>query len=41
MGENEYDIFCCDYTVEKTEEYLTTVVKEKYSYEHIGKFWKH
>ena len=31
MGENQYDIFCCDYTVEKTEEYLTTVVKEKYS----------
>jgi len=31
MGENQYDIFCCDYTVGKTEEYLTTAVDEKYS----------
>ena len=35
MGENEYDILCCDYTVEKTEEYLTTIVREKYSQEHV------
>jgi uncharacterized protein len=35
MGENEYNIFCCDYTVEKTQEYLSTVVKEKYSQEQI------
>ncbi|HYT45326.1 MAG TPA: HD domain-containing protein [Methylomirabilota bacterium] len=35
MGENEYNIFCCDYTVEKTEEYLSTVVKEKYSQEQV------
>jgi len=36
MGENQYDIFCCDYTVEKTEEYLTTVVNEKYSQGQVG-----
>jgi GTP diphosphokinase / guanosine-3',5'-bis(diphosphate) 3'-diphosphatase len=35
MGENEYNIFCCDYTVEKTKEYLSTVVNEKYSQEQV------
>ena len=37
MGESQYDIFCCDYTVEKTEEYLTRVVDEKYSQGQVGK----
>lgn len=35
MGENEYNILYCGYTVEETEEYLCTVVKEKYSKEHV------
>ena len=35
MGENEYNILCCDYTVEKTKEYLSTAVKEKYSQEQV------
>lgn len=37
MGKNDYDLLCCDYSVGKTEEYLTTIVKEKYSCEHIQK----
>ena len=35
MGENEYNILHCDYKVQKTEEYLRTIVKEKYTQEHV------
>ncbi len=35
MGRNEYNILYCDYTVEKTEEYLRTIVKEKYAQEYV------
>ncbi len=40
MGENEYDIFNCDYTIEKTEEYLSMVVNEKYSHEQVRQIFE-
>jgi GTP diphosphokinase / guanosine-3',5'-bis(diphosphate) 3'-diphosphatase len=40
MGKNDYDILCCDYTAEKTEEYLSTVVKEKYSQERLQQIFE-
>jgi guanosine-3',5'-bis(diphosphate) 3'-pyrophosphohydrolase len=35
MREHGYDVLNCDYTVEKTEEYLSMVVNEKYSGEQV------
>jgi len=35
MGENKYNVLYCGNRVEKTEEYLCTIVKEKYAQEHV------
>ncbi len=40
MGENEYDILDCGYTVKETEEYLYTIVKERYAEEHVRQILK-
>lgn len=34
MRKNEYNILRCDYTIETTEEYFLSTVREKYSQEH-------
>ncbi len=35
MGENKYNVLYCGNRAEKTEEYLCTIVKEKYAQEHV------
>lgn len=40
MGEIKYNVLHCGYTVKETEEYLYTIVKEKYSEEQIQQILK-
>jgi GTP diphosphokinase / guanosine-3',5'-bis(diphosphate) 3'-diphosphatase len=35
MGEDKYNILCCDHTVKQTEGYLRAIVKEQYSQDQV------
>lgn len=40
MGEHEYNVLDCGYTLKETEEYLCSVVKEKYTEEQVRQIFK-
>ncbi|HLZ80833.1 MAG TPA: HD domain-containing protein, partial [Ktedonobacteraceae bacterium] len=40
MGEHEYNVLDCGYTLKETKEYLCSVIKEKYTEEQIRQIFK-